>query len=209
VKKYFEDKKGKEITFRKNFVIVEFNRNDQAKPYFFFRKEHGDIKFCDVINKRLDAGVAVPMPALMLHYEKVKLYDSKPPLPYLLHLIWESVVMFKASNEERFSSMRANGRMPVSVTVDEIVNTLHKDYSFKPINSENGDHQPQIPCKSWVVEAVNALVEFKLAKCTNPKDGEYIVYFKKFKETKKEFISLCVEHKIGASGEEKQMSFIA
>lgn len=205
VKRYFEERKDGEIVFTKNFVIVEFNRNNQADAYFFFRKEYGSFKYFNLIDHRLDEGIQVPILKLMPIYEKIKLYDSKPPLPYLLLLIWENVIMLHASNDERFGSLRKNSKLPVDITIDEIVQELHENYSFKKLNANNMSHQPKIPLKSWIKESVNALMSFKLAEWKNESAGKCVVYFKKFKDTLETFKDLCDEHKLDMETDEKQM----
>lgn len=203
--KYFEDRKDKEIIFNKNFIIVEFNRNDQGKGYFFFRKEYGNFKYFKDEGARLDLGVQVPLEKLMLWYEKIKLYDSKPPLPYLLHLIWENIILLRASEKESFSVLRRNSKMPIDITIDQIVNELHENYSFKSLNADNGSYQPKIPIKSWIKETINALISFKLAEWKNETNGECTIFFKKFRDTLKTFIDLCVENDAGNNINEKQM----
>jgi hypothetical protein len=205
VKKYFEERNGKEITFKKNFVLVEFNRNDQANKFFFFRKEYGAFQYFNDANDRLELGVQVPLDRLMVHYEKIKLYDSKPPLPYLLHLIWENVILLRASEEKGFKELHRNSKLPIDIRVNQIIDELHENYSFKSMNSDNGSHQPKVPLKSWVKEAINALVNFKLAKWKDEANGECQIYFKKFRDTLKTFIDFCVENKLGLGKDEGQM----
>ncbi len=205
VKKYFEDRNGTEIKFTKNFIIVEFNRNDQAKGYFFFRKEYGTFKYFKDVDAKLEQGVPVPLDKLFLSYEKIKLYDSKPPLPYLLHLMWENIILLRASDDKGFSALRKNSKLPIDITVDQIVDELHDNYSFKSLNADNGAHQPKVPVKSWIKEAINALISFDLAEWKNEPCGECTVYFKKFGDTLKTFIDLCIENKVGTSSDEKQM----
>ncbi|MBU0477522.1 hypothetical protein KKC91_03010 [bacterium] len=201
VQQYFEERKDSEITFNKNFIIVQFNRNDQVKSYFFFRKEYGSFKYFDKINKKLLVGVMVPTDILMLKYEKIKLYDAKPPLPYLLHLIWENVIMFRASDNEKFSGMK---RIPINITIENVVEDLHANYSFKKLNAGDDTHQPKIPLTSWVKEALNAMVTFKLAVLIDSQKGEYTVNFKKFKKTLETFIDLCTKHELGNKPDKKQ-----
>jgi len=203
--RYFEEHKDKDIKFTKNFIIIEFNRNDQAEAYFFFRKEYGSFKYFSVIDSRLEEGVMVPLIKLMPIYEKIKLYDSRPPLPYLIFLIWENVIMLRASTDEHFASLRRNSKLPIDITIDEIVEELHDNYSFKKLNAGNSSHQPKVPTKSWVKESINALVSFKLAKWKDESLGECTVYFKKFTNTLKTFIDLCTGQKLDIETEEKQM----
>lgn len=202
VKDYFEERKNKEILFTKNFVIVEFNRNDQVKAFFFFRKMYGGFKLFPQIDTRLYEGVPVPMEKLMPHYEKIKLYDAKPPLPYLLYLIWENVVMLRASQDERFKTAR---KLAMEITIDEIMEELHNNYSFSQLAADDDTYQTKIPPKPWIVESMNALITFKLAKWKDKTTGEYIVYFKKFKETLKTFIDLCNKSMLDTEMEKKQL----
>jgi len=201
--RYYEEHK-QEIGLVRNLIVVQFNRSDEANPYFFFRREHGNLKHFSAANQHLEDGRKVPLKKLAMQFEKVKLYDSPPPLPYLLHLIWDSVVLRWASDDERFAELKKR-KLPVPVTVDGVVNELHENYSFRRFNSDNNDHQPRIPPKSWVVYALNALVVFKLAEWTNERSGECTVYFKRFKDTLKTFKELCAEHQLDVETEEKQM----
>ena len=73
------------------------------------------------------------------------------------------------------------------------------------MNSDNGSHQPKVPLKSWIKEAINALVDFKLAKWKDEANGECQIYFKKFRDTLQTFIDFCGEHKLGLRKDEGQM----
>lgn len=203
--RFFLEHKDKDVTFIKNFIIMEFYRNDQRDSYYAFRKEHGSFRYFSEIDERLEEGIQVPLSKLMLTYEKVKLYDSEPPLPYLLHLIWESVIMLRASTDVRFAGLRRNSKLPIDITVDEIVDELYENYSFKKVNADNSLHQPKIPLKSWIKKSVNAFISFGLAKWKNEPAGECTIYFKKFKDTLRAFIDSCIEHKLDIDTDEKQM----
>ena len=202
VKDYFEERKDKEILFTKNFVIVEFNRNDQVKAFFFFRKMYGGFRLFPQIDTRLHEGVPVTIEKLMPHYEKIKLYDAKPPLPYLLHLIWENVIMLRASQDEHFKTAR---KLTIEITIDEIMEELHRNYSFSQLTADDDTYRPKIPLKPWIVESMNALITFKLAKWKDRTTGECIVYFKKFKETLKTFIDFCNKSMLDTEMERKQL----
>jgi hypothetical protein len=113
--------------------------------------------------------------------------------------------MLRASESELFLDLRKNSKLPVDITVDDIVEELHENYSFKQLNPDDNLHQPKIPHKSWVKEAVNALVTFKLAKWKSEAHGECTIYFKKFRKTLEKFIDLCVEHGFGVEVAEEQL----
>ena len=205
--RYFHGHDGEEIAFTRSFLIVEFARVQEAKPHLHLRTEYGNLKYFDKIDGRLHSGVLVPLEKLMLVYEKVKLYDAEPPLPYLLHLIWEGVVMLRAADDARFLNLRRNSKLPIDMAVNEVVEELHENYSFCPLNAGEGLHQPSIPPRSWIKKAIDALVSFELAKWENEAAGECVIYFKKLKDPLQIFIDLCQEHGFGveASGEQFQL----
>jgi len=100
-----------ELQLQHNFVIVEFVRAESGGSiYFFFRKEYGDFIYFN-LNQRLHNGVMVPFEKLMLNYEKIKLYDSMPPMPYLLELIWENIIVRKISSDEKFTTLRKRSKL--------------------------------------------------------------------------------------------------
>jgi hypothetical protein len=201
--KFYEEHKGKDISFENNFVIVQFNRNDQAKSYFFFRKEYGTLNVFTEEDKKLESGISVPLEKLMLHYEKIKLYDSQPPLPYLLFLIWENIVMRKAYENENIKNKR---KISVILNVDDIIKELRINYTFNQINSHNDSNQQEIPKKSWIVEAINALASFDLAKWQDDKKDNCIIYFSRYRDTLKTFIDLCEGKTLGIGKLDNQPS---
>ncbi|MGV8080765.1 MAG: hypothetical protein AB2L22_12015 [Syntrophales bacterium] len=200
--RYYENEKGNAISFTKNFVIVQFNRSDQAKSFFFFRKEYGDFVNYPEINSRLEDGVKVPLEKLMLHYEKIKLYDAQPPPIYLMQLIWENIVMFRASMNEKFRSSR---RIDVELSIDEIVNELRDNYTFNSVNANNHSYQPDIPHRSWIIESVDLFVRFGLAKWNDAAKTGCVIYFKKFKNILEDFIKLYEEKCLKGHKETQQM----
>lgn len=198
---YYEDRKGKDIVFNKNFIVVQFNRSDELRPFIFFRTEYGAFNNFEDLKMRLTLGVKVPMEKLVPLYEKIKLYDAKPPLPYLLHLIWENVIMLRASMDEKFARMR---KYDVNITIDEIVGDLRANYSFKTLNDPEDSDNQEIPKKQWVEEAINALVVFNLAKWSNKTKGECVIKFNKYKDTLEEFITLCAKNDLGIPADESE-----
>lgn len=203
VKKFYEKLSEKGPFLNKNFAIVEFNRADQGKAYLFFRLQHGDLKSSVELNARLQNGVKVPIEALFCSYAKCKIYDSKPPMPYLLHLIWEAVVVSKASGDPKFSHLRRNGTIRVDVSVDEIKQELTQSYSFKPINSGNSLHSDI--SVTWIKEAIEILVSAGLAEWKDASLTEATISFKKYDQAIEAFKEICAEHQKATDEEAGQM----
>ncbi len=193
---YLKKKEEGSISFNRPFSIVEFARIHQAKGFFNFRKIFGEITASQEVSYSLKYGVPVPMEKLMLHYEKHKIYDSKPPMPHFLALLWENVILRWASERGEFRNLRKNSKLQIETNVDAITQELYEYCSFKGFNSGEEDYQPKMPLKSWVIEGINALVKFNLAEWINQNEGICKIIFKKMDAVFHKFIELCEEHGI-------------
>jgi len=189
VAEFYEIHKGKEITIKRPFSIVEFNRSDERKSYYFFKKTLGKLSE-EVVDKRLKYGVQVPMEVFITTYSTIKLYDDEPPLPYLLEVIWTNVVLAKARESEKFLKLRKNQKMEVPLEVETIIEELHKDFSFRSFYDIDSERQPRIPKREWVKRACDKLVELNEAEWTDqPKT--ITVFFKLYDDVLVHFIQCC------------------
>lgn len=197
VNEYFAQKNAEgQVKFERPFSIVEFNRSDQNNEHYFFRKISGDIHASEEIDKALKYGIPVPTEKLMLHYEKHKLYDSKPPMPYLLYIIWENVILRSVTDSHDLSGVRKNSKIEVLTSVDDITKELYENCSFKGFNFDESEHQPKTPITSWVRNAIASLTAFKYAEWINKEEGTCKIYFKRLDDVFESFIQLCSDHGI-------------
>ncbi|MBI4287121.1 MAG: hypothetical protein HY671_01680 [Chloroflexi bacterium] len=179
------------LKFDRSLGIFEFNRSDQRIPYFFFRLVEGQAsEVLGTIDVR--QGVQVPMQALLESYSRSKLYDAKPPQPYLLHLIWENVVVPIASQDERFSRLRRNQTIEVSLTVEDIVERLHESFSFLHWHRGYPNRQPHIPKSEWIGEACQAMVDVGEAKWVTG-GSQVVVSYRKYDDVLKHFVDSQAE----------------
>ena len=185
-----------QIKFDRPFSIVEFNRSDQNNEHYFFRKVSGDIPVSEEKDTALKYGISVPTEKLMLHYEKHKLYDSKPPMPYLLHIIWENVILRSVSDSHNLAEVRKNSKIEVLTSVDNITKELYENCSFKGFNFDESEHQPRMPLTAWVRNSIASLVAFKYAEWINKDDGTCKIFFKRLDDVFESFIQLCSKHGI-------------
>jgi hypothetical protein len=193
VKDYYENEISKtELIIKKLFAIIEFYRTDEAKPFIAFRKEYGKLGN-ELIDNELYLGKQVPMDVFISIYSKNKLYDAKPPLPYLLNLIWENVVQLKASEDPNFQRLRKNQKLDVNVEVNEIIDILYKGFSFYEFHQHNTLGQPRIPKKEWIVEACEIFVKKEEAKWKDSTKQEMDFFFKKYDDVLEHFIELCLD----------------
>lgn len=189
---YYQQKHSQgEVTFARPFAIVSFGRVERRQPSFHFEKRLGSISDKG-LDERLRQGVPVLMSVLQDAYSTVKLYDAKPPLPYMAQLIWEHVATPRASEHPRFPSLRKNQRLEVPLTIEQIADELHKGFSFRTLAPDRTEREPQVPRKKWCVEACEALVGGAAAKWAEPDSKEAVtVYFRKVDSVLEYMLEVC------------------
>jgi hypothetical protein len=190
VSKFYEKHSGSTIQFQRPFCIVEFNRSNERKAYFFFRKERGDLSEA-TINQRLENGVQVPMFELTRAYSEIKIYDQEPPLAYMLHLIWEQVINAKASDNPKYPALKKLQRIDVEVSVEEVVNELCEKFSFHQLHAQASERQPKIPKAEWVKRAFDRLVKAGEAEWLDHAAGKLKAKFTRHDDVLGHFVELC------------------
>lgn len=190
--KHFQEEKSSKISFKHPFVIVEFNRSDESQPFFFFRKVSGTLTDHD-IDSRLSEGVSVPMSVFAKIYSTVKFYDTEPPVPYMQALIWTHVVLPAAfaQHAEKAGALRKNQKLEISLTVSEIASQLCEAFSYRLLNDQHHDFQPQIPKKEWVIKACQGLMELKEAEWGDTKQSSITIFFRRYDDVLAHFIESC------------------
>jgi hypothetical protein len=188
--RFYEKHLGNEIQFRRPFCIVEFNRSNERQAYFFFRTAAGRLTDTSV-NVKLENGVQVPMMALTRAYSEIKIYDSEPPLAYLLHLIWEHIINAKASENPKYAGLWKRQRISVELSVTEVVDELHEKFSFHQLHKHASDRQPKIPKQEWVQRAFDKLVKAGEAEWVDRGKGKLIAQFTRHDDVLTHFVEVC------------------
>jgi len=190
VRKFYEANKDGRISFVRPFCMVEYNRSNQSQAYIFFRTVTGTLSDSGV-DQRLEVGVQVPMEKLTGTYSAIKIWDSEPPLPYLLAVIWEHVINFKASEDLKYPVLKKRQKIAVEVSVSEIMDELHTRFSFNQLNPVANDRQPRIPKQEWVQKACDKLVSVGHAEWTNRSEGKLKVRFTRLDSVLDHFKEMC------------------
>jgi len=155
------------IAFQRPFSIVSFNRSDERAPFFFFQKRAGKLSH-EAVDGRLHSGVAIPMNVFAAEYSMVKLYDAEPPVAYMASLIWENVIVPRASEDPKYRRLRRNQKVDVQLDVEDIAQELHTGFSFRTLRAETTEREPVVPKKAWCVRACDLLVSGDLAAWDDP-----------------------------------------
>jgi hypothetical protein len=192
VRKYIEERVGNEIKLIRPFALIQFNRTDERRAYFFFQRVYGRLSDIQ-LDARLDEGVPVPMDVFLNKYSTIKLYDAEPPLPYMIELIWTHVVLPIASDSPRFLTLAKNQQMEVDVSVTTIVEQLHVGFSFSCWHGRSTARQPQAPAREWVIRACTQLVLAGEAIWLEPSRTTIRVYFRKYEDVLGHFTEMCAQ----------------
>lgn len=192
VLEFYDTHKGKKIKIDRPFSIVEFNRSDETKPFYFFRRTFGNLSEKN-IDEQLKYGISVPMQVFTDTYSEIKLCDYEPPLPYLLEIIWIHVVLQKASEGERFDKLRKNQKIEVNLEIDTIIDELHKGFSFRRLFHKESIRQPEIPKREWIIRACKKLVELNEAKWVDENKTKIMFYFRQYDDVLTHFIEPCLD----------------
>jgi hypothetical protein len=189
--KYYKSISEDEIKIERPFIIVQFNMADRRRQYYFFHKELGDLSNTE-INARLDNGEKLYMDQFVSHYARIKLYDSEPPIPYLIQLIWENVVLPGISENPKFPYLRKKQKLEINLQLDDILNALSDGYTFHSLHADTSGRKPQTPRKSWIIKACDCLVKHKEAEWVDGKETIKI-YFQRYDSVLDHFVACCAE----------------
>lgn len=173
--------------------IIEFNENRESAPFYFFRIEHGSIAD-EELKSKLYEGVNIPLDDVRMSFSNIQYYDAKPPAPLLLERLWTDVFPSEMDDVEYDEKTKS---YPLKINVSEVTYELQKAYGSKALYCDN--RSSEFPKQTWVKEALEQLVDYKLAKPDSEQDS-YIIYFRKLKDdVLGHFINLSI-----AKGQKKQ-----
>ena len=188
---YLAERDATRVKFSRPFVIIEFNWSGERQDYFFFRKSHGNLSEQQV-DARLYEGVPVPMMPFLGPYSMVKLYDSEPPMPYFLHIIWQEVVSPMAIAKVSPERLRRKQKVEIDISLDDLTRELRDKFSFKVLFGDDHPRQPKIPRREWVRRACDKLISASLAEWLGADDGRKLkVFFQRFDDVLETFKGIC------------------
>lgn len=171
---YIQSKKFTFTHYSKNFCIIQYSPLTGLKNGILLRIEHGKIDdYKTITNKRLWEGIPVSLEYLFATgLSKIKLLDYKPPVVYLMSILWDHVFNSMLTEEAwRQAKMEERKRLiEVIVTVPKLKEILIENFADK--NSKQGIKE------KWIEEALENFVRLKLAK-KNKSTGEYIIKYRK------------------------------
>lgn len=156
--------------YRNKFSIVAFNKGGERDEFLYLEKHYGE--FSDqILNERLRRVVAIPLETVLPLYS-IKFYDSPPPMPYLINILWIDIFPQFLSFEADNSDLK---KCPIiKLNVAEVTEKLRSQFSQRIDDTR----QQEIPRQDWIKEAMEALVRLKLARRHTDGANVYEVDFK-------------------------------
>jgi len=163
-----------EFKIDNNFCIVTFARLHQAHEKFTFENISG--KFSDRgTNEILKIGAPRPMIIEeLLEYNKdftVKFYDSPPPLPYMMMILWDNIFS-NVRTVEQYVDEKGKKQQKFEVNIDILTHELQEKFA----HIDNHDsRQKKVPERDWVKKAMEEFVRLRYAENKIGEKNSYIV----------------------------------
>lgn len=182
-----EKKRTGEFTTTNNFSLISFAKLSESEEKFSFERVCGQFSD-DRLNNLLKTGDPKSLPLeKVLQYNTngaIKLYDSKPPIPYLMSILWQHV----------FPSIRTinqyvdeNGKKQFETNITYLTQELHDKFTH---TDDHDSRQPKIPDTTWVKESMDEFVRLGYAEHKPNEKNSYIV---KIRTIKNPFEKFCKE----------------
>ena len=174
-------------SFKRKLVTLGFQRQvGPEKTWMFLKKEGGALSDAE-FDKRMRYGTQVNIGLLIELYGDRKFLDSAPMLPIILQILWDNLFTEYVATGNYESQA---GATLLKLSAEQITTDLQKYYGFP----SSGLRSPEIPKRRWVIEALDALVGFRLA--TSDGSGGYTIRYKRQKgDTLERFGRLCFRSK--------------
>jgi len=143
---------SKKYQFQRNLIITDSSRMQQSQEFMLIKKQKGKFSN-EEMDKLFKSGVGVSQLKILPKVNKTKFYDSKPPIIYMMMIIWDHILKTNLTIEQ----LRDTGRNRIIEVNENIQDILEKISQYAPKTNKN--------CikREWVVEAMTAFVDLKLA----------------------------------------------
>jgi hypothetical protein len=158
------------------------------------------------VDQQLEDGTKVPMKVMVAKYSTVKIYDAKPPLPYMIELIWSHVALDSARRDAKFPKLRKRQKVPVLLDVDDIVARLREGFTFRSLDVHASEGTPAMPQRSWVLNAIEMLISLNEAEWIDATRKSVRVFFQMYEDALDHFVKGCVQRNGDSGPTEAQLS---
>lgn len=150
------------VEIARAFSIIAFGRDPRGKgERFSARKVHGRLSVQE-IDGRLSEGGTFDAYEFLSELDATKFYDSNPPIPYMMSILWSHVFLNMVHDKKR-KVIRQGGTVKIKAEVGRIRSLVSK---FAPPSN------PQCIKAAWVTSALDKFVSIKLARKVGKEEYE-------------------------------------
>ena len=149
----------------REICILGFERDPQRADRLRAKKVHGRLSVPE-IDELLAEGSTHVAYGMLGKLSTVKFYDSNPPVPYMMSILW-SVVFPSIIHAKKRKEMEQGRTVEIRVGEGRICALVSK--LAPPSN-------PHCIKSAWVTAALDKLVDVKLARKVG--DGEYVIHYR-------------------------------
>ena len=150
-------KGGAEIKSPLSIIGIERNRANGSGKELLLKRHSGAISHKRA-HDALGSGWSIDAHAMADEFDGTKFYDSRPPLPYIMSVLW--IYIFpRLAHGKKLKKIRMN----LEVQIDVEVGRIHRQAS-RLAHSSN----PWCVKRAWIVDAMEGLVSAGLAERTGP-----------------------------------------
>jgi len=158
-----------ELIIDKNFSIAEFTETSSPKygggDIFLVKHEYGNLD-CKELEQHLKDGLEFSIDLLTQEYEKIKFTRTRPPIEYIMELLWFNIFRIFAENPDT---------KEIVVTLEELLVQLYNYYiSWSRIEGEYSQIR-----KSWIKDTMDMFVNIELAEIIEEVPMTYKVFIGK------------------------------
>lgn len=180
----------KELEFNQNFAVIVFAIVREREEKITFEKVFGNLSDNET-NQALHNVISIPLELVIAYHGGVKFYDAKPPLSYLMSILWDQVFSQYIGIRE-LMEFKNKKRIVFETDVNELTIKLKEQFTC---NKNHDERQPEIPKKSWVKEALDKFVELKYAETKKSDPTKFIIKYQKIRNPLETFTKEVLEGK--------------
>ncbi|MCE5216051.1 hypothetical protein LLH03_03365 [bacterium] len=171
-----------DLQFERDFAVVAFQRARDLEEQISLERCYGRLTDPE-LDEELRRVLTIKLDYLITRYQ-LHFYDSPPPLPYMMAVIWNEVLP-SLITVAQYKESREKKRSPhVVVTDDAIARDLQSRLTrcLPPA----GQNCRTIPRKQWVRDALEELVRQGHGKKTE--SGSYDIEYRSFTDAQGRFV---------------------
>lgn len=169
---------------KRHFIILESSRKERRNTSIFIKKQSGTISN-NKLDKKLSDGMSIPLHAIVKDIDRIKFYDSEPPITYMMFILWDHIFSkFATKNKKDRDDLNHGKIVRISLEIDDVKIMLQKF---------THDTNPNCIQIGWIFNALNQFVHINMAERI-PNSNKFTIKFKKLKGTTQEkFVKLIVK----------------